>query len=159
MSKLGWALCAAIGAVVFAAPVLAQTAMTVKTDQAKMISVAGVAGTVVVGNPSIADVSVRGMQVFVHGKSQGATNIIVLDRQGVQIANLEVNVESVGGGAVAVFQSGRRYSLNCGPTCEPVLQVGDSFDDYFKPNSQATAVKSALASGAAQETTTESENK
>lgn len=149
MSRLHSGFCAiALAALAAASAALAETSITIRTDQAKLLNIAGVAGTVVVGNPSIADVSVRGSQVFIHGKSQGATNVLVLDREGNQLAGIDVNVETVGGGAVAVFGSGRRYSYNCAPSCEPVMQSGDSFDDYFKFLAQQNASKSGLATGA-----------
>jgi hypothetical protein len=148
MTKFQLGLCAAlIAAIPFATPAVAETPVTVKTDQAKMLTIAGQAGTVVVGNPNIADVSVRGNLVFVHGKNQGATNVIVLDRDGNQLAAMEVNVDGVGGHPVAVFGSGRRFSYNCSPLCEPTLQVGDSNEDYFKILAQQNANKGGLASG------------
>lgn len=149
MSKLHLGLCATIlAAAWFAAPAAADSVVNVKLDQARMINVAGLAGTVVVGNPNIADVSVRGTQVFLHGKNQGATNVIVLDRDGNQLAAMEVNVEAVGGNPVAIFGAGRRYSYNCAPICEPTLQVGDSYEDYFKYLAQQNANKGGLATGA-----------
>jgi hypothetical protein len=147
MSKLHVSFCAALLAAALAAPAAADTAITVKADQAKMLNIAGLAGTVVVGNPNIADVSVRGSQVFVHGRIQGATNVIILDREGVQLASIEVNVETGGGNPVVVYGAGRRFSYNCAPNCESTLQVGDSYEDYFKLLAQENGSKTGLASG------------
>ena len=147
MSKLHVSFCAALLAAALATPAAADTAITVKADQAKMLNIAGLAGTVVVGNPNIADVSVRGSQVFVHGRIQGATNVIILDREGVQLASIEVNVETGGGNPVAVYGAGRRFSYNCAPNCESTLQVGDSYEDYFKLLAQENGSKTGLASG------------
>lgn len=158
MLKLHLGLAAAIATVILATPAHAETQVVVKTDQAKMLNIAGQAGTVVVGNPNIADVSVRGTQVFVHGKNQGMTNVIVLDREGNQLAMLEVNVDTAGGNPIAVFGAGRRYSYNCVPACEPVLQVGDSDADYFKILAQQNANKGALAVGSAAGTGTDPAN-
>jgi Flp pilus assembly secretin CpaC len=121
----------------------------VKVDQAKMINIAGQAGTVVVGNPNIADVSVRGSQVFVHGRTQGATNLIILDRDGNQLAMVEVNVDTQGGQPVAVFRGGPRNSYNCAPICESTLQIGDQNDAYFKILAEQNGAKGILATGAA----------
>ena len=147
MSKLHVGFSAALLAAALAAPAAADTTITVKADQAKMLNIAGLAGTVVVGNPNIADVSVRGSQVFVHGRIQGATNVIILDREGVQLASIEVNVETGGGNPVIVYGAGRRFSYNCAPNCESTLQVGDSYEDYFKLLAQQNANKTGLASG------------
>jgi Pilus formation protein N terminal region len=147
MPKLRLGFCAALFAAALTTPAAADTVITVKSDQAKMLNIAGVAGTVVVGNPNIADVSVRGSQVFVHGKIQGVTNVIILDREGVQLASIEVNVESGAGSPIAVYGAGRRYSYNCAPNCEASLHVGDSYEDYFKILAQENANKTGLASG------------
>jgi hypothetical protein len=147
MSKLRLSVCAALLATALAVPAAAETTVTVKTDQAKMLNIAGVAGTVVVGNPNIADVTVRGTQVFVHGRIQGATNVIILDREGTQLANIEVSVETGTSGAMAVYGAGRRYSYNCAPNCESSLHVGDSYEDYFKLLAQENANKTGLAQG------------
>jgi Pilus formation protein N terminal region len=150
MSKLHLGICAALlFTISFAAPAAAETVINVTVDKAKMLNIAGQAGTVVVGNPNIADVSVRGSQVFIHGRTQGATNVIVLDRDGNQLAALEVNVDTQGTAAMAVYGAGRRYSYNCAPSCEPTLQVGDSYDDYFKMIAQENGNKTGLGAGTA----------
>jgi hypothetical protein len=104
---------------------------------------------VVVGNPNIADVTVRGSQVFVHGRTQGATNMIILDRDGNQLAMVEVNVSTTGGSPTTVFYGGPRNSYNCAPICEPSLQIGDQHDAFFKILAEQNGAKGSLATGAA----------
>jgi hypothetical protein len=114
-----------------AAPVQAATDVIVNNDQAKMVSVSGDPGTLVVGNPNIADVTVKGSNIFIHGRNFGSTNIIVLDKDGNQIANLDVTVMLGGNHNINVFKAANRWSYSCAPLCESTLQVGDR-PDYFK---------------------------
>ena len=144
-SRLGMALLVA-GSICGAAT--AGTEVVVMSDQAKVVSLTGQAGTVVVGNPNIADVTVQGNQIFVHGRNYGSTNMIVLDREGKQIASLDVTVMLGGNSNVSVFRAGGRYSYVCSPSCEATLQVGDKVE-FFDAIGKANAQKVDLATGAA----------
>ena len=66
--------------------------LVIKTDQTQLISVSGTPGTVVIGNPSIADVTVHGNKLFVHGRAYGSTNLIILDENGNQLSALDITV-------------------------------------------------------------------
>ena len=80
-SALALAFCSASAA--FAAQEL-----IIKTDQTQLINVSGNPGAVVIGNPSIADATVHGDKVFVHGRAYGSTNLIILDQDGNQLASM-----------------------------------------------------------------------
>lgn len=99
--------------------------LTVESDKSKMISVSAMPGAVIVGNPSIADVSLQGTKVFVHGKSFGETNLIILDLDGNQIANFDVVTKHSADSTVALFKAGNRFSYTCMPNCEAQMQIGD----------------------------------
>jgi len=120
------------------APSLAGSEIVVMADEAKLLSVGGEVATVVVGNPSIADATVQGENVFVHGRSFGSTNLIVLDKQGSQIANLGVTVMQGGNSNLTVFRGGGKYSYVCEPNCQVALQIGDKADFYDAIESQTT---------------------
>src|SRR5262245_44212596 len=94
-------------------PAIAASEVTIFADQAKIIHVTGQPGTVVVGNPNIADVTVQGEQVVLMGRNYGVTNVIILDRQGKQLAALDVTVQITDINAVHVFKAGGRMSLAC----------------------------------------------
>ncbi|MFN4141800.1 pilus assembly protein N-terminal domain-containing protein [Aestuariivirga sp.] len=105
--------------------------LTLQTDKSRIIELARAPGTVVVGNPSIADITLSGNLLFLHGKAFGNTNIIVLDEQGREIVEYDVNVTSGGSDyAVVMFKSGKRESYDCKTDCQPALQAGDS-TEYF----------------------------
>ena len=95
------------------------------TDQTQLLSISGNPGTVVVGNPSIADATVHGSKIFVHGRGYGTTNLIILDQDGNQISSFDITVQSGGGNALALYKAGNRYSYVCAPNCEATIQVGD----------------------------------
>src|SRR5690348_8896797 len=104
----------------FAGPALADSNdVTIYTDQAKILQLSGRPGTIVVGNPSIADVTVQGDRVVLMGHSYGTTNIIVLDSDGKQLAALDVTVQMFDNtSTVQVFKAGGRLTLSCAPVCE-----------------------------------------
>jgi hypothetical protein len=125
----------------FAAQVL-----IVKTDQTQLINVTGNPGTVVIGNPSIADVTVHGSKIFVHGRAYGSTNLIILDENGNQLASLDVTVQLGGENNLAVYKAGARYSYVCAPVCEATLQSGDN-PDWFGDIAKMNGKKSGAATG------------
>lgn len=138
--------CAALLAVL-ASPAEAASEVVIYADQAKIISVPGQPGMVVVGNPTIADVTVKGDQVVLMGRNYGVTNLIILDREGNQLAALDVTVQITDTNAVHVFKAGGRMSLACAPVCEQTLQVGDESAKVFDPLSKQMQTKSEMASG------------
>ena len=127
----------------------AQAGATVQVpvDQARVIELAGEPGTIVVGNPSIADVSLRNNNLLiVQGKSYGTTNIIILTRDGEQIANMDVLVQPNNKHALSIFKSGARLSYRCKPFCEGELNAGDN-KDYFDQIKEQSTGKAAVAAG------------
>jgi hypothetical protein len=111
-----------------AAPAQAGQALTVQADQSQMIILPSMPGSVVIGNPSIADATVEGSKMFIHGRGFGTTNFIIMDLNGEQIASFDVSVGREVSNAVTVFRGNSRYSYNCAPTCEAELQIGDNLE-------------------------------
>src|SRR5262249_10754896 len=94
-------------------------------DQAKIVKLPDRVGTIVVGNPLIADVSVQpGGMLVVTGKGYGRTNIIVLDRGGNVL--VEKAVQGPGDGVVVVYRGAERESYSCAPKCERRITLGDA---------------------------------
>jgi hypothetical protein len=127
--------------------------IVLEADKTVLVNMADRPGTVVVGNPSIADVSLNGKQVFLHGRGYGNTNIIVLDLQGNQLASLDVAVKQAQSDAVTVYRGlpknnevVYRVSLQCAPTCEHNLQIGDN-PDFYQKIFEANKAKNELATG------------
>jgi hypothetical protein len=95
------------------------------TDQTQLLTLPRPPGTIVVGNPTFADVTVQGQLVFLHGRAFGTTNIIIMDEAGAQMVDYEVTVQMGGSNNLAMYKAGQRYSYVCAPNCEGTLQVGD----------------------------------
>lgn len=121
-------------------------ALSVENDQSQMLVLSSEPGSIVVGNPAIVDVSVQGSKMFVHGRSFGTTNVIVMDLDGKQIANMDVSVSHSVDNTVAVFRGPSRFSYNCADRCETELQVGD-LDTHFSAISGQMKSKLELATG------------
>lgn len=129
---------------------LAGTPITVQYDQTQMIALNADPGTVVVGNPAIADVSVNGKQVFLHGRSAGATNLIILDASGNQVANFDISVTHDNANEVVLISSSPQFptihrdTLLCAPNCYREM-IPD--DDRFGTLISNNQTKSGFALG------------
>jgi Flp pilus assembly secretin CpaC len=125
----------------------AAEAIAVETDQTLMVSIPAVPGAVVIGNPTIADVSMQGTKMFILGRNFGTTNIYILDNDGNPMATFDVSVKHVTNNAVAVFKGTARQSYDCAPLCETTIQVGDEAV-HNKVVSDQVKTKIELATGA-----------
>jgi len=111
--------------------VQAGTPLNVTVDYTQLMMLTSDPSTVVVGNPSIADVTINGRQLFVHGHSAGETNLMIFDQGGSKIGDYEVSVAQDTSNTLAVFSATSssgvsRLSYVCAPLCERSLQVGDN---------------------------------
>lgn len=144
-------------------PAHAATPITVRVDRATLIKLPEAATTVVVGNPLIADLTIEphGLGV-VTGKGYGATNLIVLDKDGIVLAEHTVEVLGPGDATVVVYRGVTRQTYSCTPECERRFTLGDTGGDYFdasldkdyfgKTLEQITSRNSqAMGAGAAQQ--------
>ncbi len=145
---LGLGLCAALGTAFFANAALADaTSVSIEADKTMLIKVAAKPGTVIVGNPAIADVSIIDSEnVVLHGHGFGNTNIIILDNKGGQLANLDVTVNQSESNALTLYRGPTKYSMACAPVCDYVLQAGDNAE-WFKAITEQQASKNTLATG------------
>ncbi len=138
------------GAVVSASTkAVASSSLTIIADRAQIIRVAGEVRSVIVGNPSFADVSVQKKFIVVHGRNFGQTNILVLDEDGNSLADIEVTIVKGPDRNISVYRAGLKASYACAPTCESTLQVGDS-EKYFTSVRKSIGTKMDLAQKAGQ---------
>jgi hypothetical protein len=146
LSCAGLALIA--GLPFFAQPAAADPqALIVDVDQSKVLSLASTPDTLVIGNPSIADASIQGTNLFLHGRSFGTTNIIALDAKGGELANYELTVQLGGRYNLAVFKAGNEFSFVCAPNCEAQMHVGDQKDWFREGVLERNKDKITLATG------------
>jgi hypothetical protein len=127
--KIGYGLSiAALTFTFLTGKVVAAELLVVQVDKTQIISLSEEPGIVVVGNPSMADVSVNGKHVFVHGHSFGDTNLIIIDKNGNQLANFDLTVQHNSSNALAMYKAGNRTSYTCAPLCEITMQPGDPLE-------------------------------
>ncbi|MCW6506487.1 pilus assembly protein N-terminal domain-containing protein [Lichenifustis flavocetrariae] len=112
----------------------------VSLDKAKLIKLPANVETVVVGNPSIADVTLMkktGLMI-VTGKGFGETNIILLDPTGQALSEAIVTVRT-GQSTITVQRGMDRESYSCAPRCEPAVALGDATKFLADTSAQITS--------------------
>lgn len=138
---------------VFVAPALSAElsgGVSVTIDRAKVFNIEDEAGTVIVGNPAIADVTVYDSKTLViTGKSSGSTNLVVLDGSGKVLVDESVYVEAANDAVVTVHRAAARYSFSCKGECTPAIRVGDDAD-FYKNTAEQSGTYNEQAKGAAQ---------
>ena len=123
--------------------------LIVKYDQSQLLRMPRKVSEFIIGNSSIADVSVQaGDMLIVTGKSFGITNVIALDAERNVIQEQRVIVVRDEVRVVNVQKGGKRESYNCTPQCNPSLVVGDE-KTYFEGVAGAAERKIKFSEGQA----------
>ncbi len=126
--------------------------INVLIDQASLLRLERPASEIVVGNPSIADVSVQsGKVLVVTGKSFGETNIIVVDAEGKVIISRRLIVQEPRKGFVTVFKGNAKQTLHCSPYCTTTLSIGDDAG-YFDSVADQIKAKQSISQASAEGT-------
>jgi hypothetical protein len=120
--------------------------LAVAVDESQILQLPAQPGAIIIGNPAVADVSIQGQKLFVHGRSFGQTNLIILDLQGNQIASFNLVGRLAQDSLLTVFRGHERFSYSCAGTCETNMQVGDD-KDYVERIKKQTSDKFGLATG------------
>lgn len=81
----------------------------VEMDHAKIFRIAAPAGTIIIGNPGVADATLQDTQtLIITGHSFGETNLIVLDGRGETISEARIRVVAPEAGLVSVYRGPKR---------------------------------------------------
>ena len=113
-------LCAARPGDAIAQDIVAQV------DEAQLMRLDRDGATILIGNPSIADVTVQNSRLLViTGKSFGVTNVIVLDTKGREVLNRKLRVATDRSRIVRLYRGPGRRSFDCESRCESALIPGD----------------------------------
>ena len=98
--------------------------LNVEIDQAMRIPLRAAAGSVIVGNPLIADVTVVDSNtLYITGKGYGITEIVAVDAIGRTVFQRQVVVsDGAGSGRVRVWRGGQPTEMACGTSCSPTLR-------------------------------------
>ena len=101
----------------------AAASLVVPIDQSTRLNIAGSAASVLVGNPAIADVTVIDSHtLYVLGRGYGATDLVVLDRDGRPLFTGDLVVGSADAGRVSIYRGAARTDLACAPGCQVTLR-------------------------------------
>jgi hypothetical protein len=129
--------------------------LVVRYDQSQLLRLPRPVSEVIIGNPTIADVTVQGGNLLVvTGKTFGVTNIIALDADRNVIQDQRVVVDQDDRRTVAVYRGPLRSTYTCSPTCSPALVIGDDpkfFDAITKASQTKTGTSAPTQSGQPQE--------
>jgi Flp pilus assembly secretin CpaC len=121
---------AALVAALVAVPAVAEE-FIVQYDQAKLVRLPEPAANIIIGNPSIADVTLQSSTLLViTGKTFGVTNLIVLNGEDRIILSERLMVKADEQRVVTLTRGGAASTYNCVPKCEPVIKVGDEQTHY-----------------------------
>ena len=105
--------------------------LMVKYDQSQLLHLPRPVAEIIIGNPTIADVSVQSkMLLVVTGKSFGKTNLILLDSERNVIQENQIVVRQDYSQVVNLLRGADRQSYNCTPRCNPTVTIGDE-KQYF----------------------------
>lgn len=128
-----------------AGPAAAAEDLVVRYDQSQLLRLPRAISEIIVGNPSIADVTIQsGTMLVITGKTFGITNIIALDEDKNVIQDQRVVVERDERGIVNVSRAGLRRSFSCNPNCAPTITIGDEVT-YFNQVVQSSSSKTKFS--------------
>ena len=129
----------------------------VEIDQVTLIRLDQPGAEIIIGNPSIADVTVQNSRLLVvTGKSAGLTNLMVLDGAGKLTLSKKIFVSPDTKRLVTVQKGVMRMTYSCSPVCNPALIPGDT-EGYFQPLAKEIRNKIGLAQSAVDGTTTQTQ--
>jgi Flp pilus assembly secretin CpaC len=126
--------------------------LVVRYDQSQLLRLPRPVEHIIIGNASIADVTVQaGNLLIVTGKTFGVTNIIALDAQRNIIQDQRVIVQRDDQRTVNLTKGAARQSYSCTPNCETQLVIGDE-TAYYENNSKQAAAKTRFSETASEPT-------
>jgi len=123
--------------------------LIVSYDQSQLLRLPRPVSSVIIGNPSIADVAIQGGNLLVvTGKTFGVTNIIALDAEHNIIQDQRVVVQRDETRTVNLNKGSLRQSYSCTPDCSPTLTIGDE-PAYFNMVKSHGEAKTSFSAGSA----------
>ena len=128
----------------------ADSAIVAVVDQARLVKIPAGTETLIIGNPTIADVTLLKQNniMILTPRAFGETNFIALDGQGNAVAQSLIRVVN-GTDAVIVQRGMNRESYSCAPRCQPTERLGDDEGYLGKVSAQVQAHTNRLSGQAA----------
>ena len=98
--------------------------LNVEIDHATRVQLRAPAGSVIVANPRIADVTVIDANtLFITGKGYGVTEVIAVDALGRPLFQSQVVVSTGSTGSVRVWRGAQATEMACGSSCAPSVRA------------------------------------
>ncbi len=141
--KTPFILTAVVAFALAAGPVIAADKLVVEKNHTYRVALPDQAGSVVVGNPDIADVTVVDSRtVFIVARGVGNSGVTITNRAGRTIYNAEVTVTSANEGAITVYKGLKPTLMVCTNVC--VSQEVSAATAYPTPPSDGPAPSQAI---------------
>jgi len=123
-----------------ALPALADNALILEIDRAKIVELPAGTNALIIGNPGVADATVlrRQNRIVLTARAYGQTNMIALDARGDALAEILLIVKN-GEHALVVQRGLERESWSCNPRCERTVNPGDAARHTGEAMNQAGA--------------------
>lgn len=122
--------------------------ISVVIDQAHLVDLPAGTSTLIIGNPTIADVTMigaKGSLMILTPKAFGETNFIALDANGKPLTESIIRVVA-GTDAMVVQRGMERQSYACAPKCQATEKLGDDAKYFAATVDQAKAYNSGASS-------------
>ena len=130
MRKLARIIIIGAATLAVSASALAQQ-FSVEANKTRQLKVNGNPATVVIGDPTVADITVHNNNLlFISGRTFGSTNLLVYDADGKQIYSGDIVVTTNTTNFVAINRGGATSTYDCAPRCRTVTVLGDD-QEYF----------------------------
>mgnify|MGYP003575569937 FL=1 len=128
--RLRYIAAAAVAVLAVPAVSAAQSRLSVEIDQAQRVQLRGPAGSVIVGNPQIADVTVVDSNtLYITGKGYGVTEVVAVDPIGRTVFQSQVVVTAGdGAGRVRLWRGAQATEMACAASCSPSLRSSGGAD-------------------------------
>lgn len=98
--------------------------LNVEIDHATRVQLRAPAGSVIVANPKIADVTVVDANtLFITGKGYGVTEIVAVDALGRPLFQSQIVVSAGSAGSVRVWRGAQATEMACGASCSPSVRA------------------------------------
>lgn len=144
-ARTAFALILAATAHVTLAPAASAEDLVVKYDQSQLLRLPRPVTEIIIGNPSVADVTVQANNLLIiTGKTFGITNVIALDADRNVIQDQRVVVIRDQLRQVSVYKGVKRETYSCAPVCNPALVAGDD-PRYFADVRQGFEAKTRFS--------------
>jgi hypothetical protein len=121
--------------------------LVVQYDQARLLQLDQPAANIIIGNPSIADVTLKSTKLLIiTGKTFGVTNLMILNDEEKVIYQSRLMVRADESKVVTLTRADSQFTFACTPICRPVVKVGDD-EKHLQGLAAASQQKMKLSEG------------